>query len=119
MSRRTRRNNTPEPRATASRSAPLHANRGTFRVAQALEEAGRALGPLLRRPGDRPRDARPLTVDPVQPVERAPARRQPPPRPDAQLSMRKPETATCKARPSGESRSGGGTGRPFVPWCRK
>lgn len=34
------------------------------------------------------------------------------------VTLRK-EVETCKDKPSGKRKAGGGTGRPFVPWCSK
>lgn len=102
-----------------ARPEPQRTPRSTFGVARALDEAGRALGPLLYRKGDKPKRAEPARdiSPPLRPLAEKPALKSRPveARP---LTMDRREMETCKSRPDArQSRGGDGGARPFVPWC--
>lgn len=109
------------------------APRNAFRVAAVKEQIREALPDLLftprkaaktgaKRPAitlDNPPDYR----DRGEALTASPARKSPPP-PSRDLGVSNPDAVKrdetlrgCKAKP--KSIKGNGTGRPFVPWCKK
>ena len=92
-----------------------------FRAARALDLVAETL-PKVGRLDARPalRSSAPLSRPAVEQVAaaRQQAARVSPARPEpAQLYMRRELPQACKARPA--SFKGNGSGRNFVPWCRK
>lgn len=92
---------------------PMPANRGTFRVAQALRQLALNVPPLVRVK-DKPKYS--ATLEAPQ-SSRATARRRASERkPAPVLTMDKPDPR-LKCRPKDSSPKGGsGSDRPFVPW---
>lgn len=96
------------------------AQRNTMRVAQALREAQEAIPHIVRNPR-RPLAEAQMSQSAPSPVQGAAQRS---PRREGRLDASPPPVQnrlerlqSCKPRPSGRRKSGGGTGRPFVPWC--
>lgn len=107
--------------------APLSA-RSTFRAAQARRVLADSLPDVVyRKDAPRPsvmRDEKPClgcaqeaakasVASPRQMARRDDLTPDHPP-----ITLRK-EVETCKDKPSGKRKPGGGSGRPFVPWCSK
>lgn len=106
---------------TTARAAPPPAQRSTFRVAQAQRELAVALPSVVRNRQAERRAATPSRVQTVAPLSnlqdetnranvRAPRRNAP-----AQPTLATPpKSGVC--RPRGGPKSGGGSGRSFVPF---
>lgn len=97
---------TPIPGATPGRS--------TMAVANARRVIARALPSVIYQNAPRARASlAPLADKPKGPL---PDRAAPVPVKSSGLTVKPLES--CKARPS-DSRKGGGSGRAFVPWCKR
>lgn len=111
------------PVAKVARPAPPPAQRGTFRVSQALQQAAADLPGIVRNRQAERRAAAPRRSAPLDPlpatVAQGEAKRSPRQamqrNTPAQPSLRDaPKSGVC--RPRGGPKSGGGSGRSFVPF---
>lgn len=100
---------------------PMPANRGTFRVAQALRQLALDVPPLVRVK-DRPKHqgvakrSPSATAEAPQSRPATERRRAPERKPAPALTINKPDPR-LKCRPKDSSPKGGaGSDRPFVPW---
>lgn len=99
----------------APRSRPVDPGRSTFKVATANRQAAVELGTVLHQ-----KKRVTGAVVQSQPARRTgstlPAKR--PERQQRDATINIADERRCKGRPNSRKRSGG-TGRQFVPWCKK
>lgn len=101
------------------------AQRGTFRVSQALREAQQAMPNLLRdrTPKRRLSKVASATDQPAQRLDQGAAKRSPSRVVERNAPLQKSgqlrKLGTCKPRPTDtRPKSGGGSGRDYVHWCK-
>lgn len=113
-------------RPAAHRPDPQVSQRSKFRVARVQRQVAETLPDLLigdRAARDLVRPALSARYQDDQALYAPPVSRRAPLDPPRSLSDRAPDLSlkdapvNCKSRPA-RSRRGGGSGRPFVPWCR-